>query len=245
MATQTVLYGITPVQQCLLNRNRQCYELLIKAQSRSPRVKELISLASKRGIRVKEVNAQDIASISKTKLHQGVVLLCSELTTQSLEEFVEQIGRSERVLLIALDQVEDPQNMGAIIRSAAFLGAGGLITLRKHSAPLSATVSKASAGALEYFPIIEANNLSESLQWLKKNGFSVIGSTLDNDSIDFKQSPMTDHSVLVMGNEGQGLRKLTRKRCDQLVHIPGNSQTESLNVNAAAAILIQHFVNAD
>lgn len=245
MTTQTILYGIAPVQQCLLNRNRQCHELLIKAETRSPRIKELISLASKRGIRIKEISAQGIADVSKTKLHQGVVLVCSELNLLSLEEFVEQMQSNEKVLLIALDQVEDPQNVGAIIRSAAFLGAGGLITLKTHSAPLSAAVSKASAGALEYFPIIEVANLSEAIQWLKRNGFFVIGSTLDRDSIEFNQIPLTDHMVLVMGNEGQGLRKLTQKRCDQLVHIPGNFQTESLNVSAAAAILIQYLVNAE
>lgn len=214
----------------------------MKGQSKSPRIKELLKLASKNNVPVKEVNAQVLANLTKTKLHQGVALRCGELNTWDLQSFVDQMPSSERGLLIALDQVEDPQNMGAIIRSAAFLGASGLLTLKKHSAPLTATVSKASAGALEYFPIIAINNLSESLQWLKKMGFLVIGSTLDDDSVDFNSAPTTDLMVLVMGNEGQGLRNLTQKRCDQLVHIPGKPHTESLNVSAAAAILIQHFV---
>ncbi len=242
MAESTILYGITPVQQCLLHQNRSCQEMLVKSQSKSPRIKELLGLASKKGIQIKEVNAQVLANLTKTKLHQGVALKCGELNTWDLQTFVDQMPTRERGLLIALDQVEDPQNMGAIIRSAAFLGASGLITLKKHSAPLTATVSKASAGALEYFPIISINNLSESLQWLKKMGFLVIGSTLGDNSVDFTSAPKTDLMVLVMGNEGQGLRSLTQKRCDQLVHIPGKPHTESLNVSAAAAILIQHFV---
>lgn len=155
---------------------------------------------------------------------------------------MENWRHSEKKLLIALDQIEDPQNVGAIIRSAAFLGADGLITLRNHAAPLSATVSKASAGALEHFPIIQVANLSECLQTLKKEGFTVLGAMMGEDSIDFKTAPVTDFMVLVLGNEGQGLRNLTQKRCDFLVYIPGKESTESLNVSAAAAILIQNLV---
>lgn len=244
MTIETVIYGISPVQQCLLHQKRDCHELILKPQSRSPRIKELVALASKRGVRIKESDSHTIAAIAKSKQHQGVVLKCSELKTTTLQEFVGEMENRGRIVLVALDQLEDPQNVGAVIRSAAFLGAAGLITLKKHAAPLSATVSKASAGAMEYFPIIEVGNLAEAIQWLKRNGFSAIGSTLDVDSVRFNEATLTEQMVLVVGNEGQGLRKLTRKRCDQLVHIPGNYQTESLNVNAAAAILIQHLLHA-
>lgn len=242
MAAQVYLYGIAPVQQCLLHDNRTCYELLVKqSDSKTPRLKEVIALAARKKIPVRPVDPQTLGRLSNTKLHQGVVLGCSALKTRTLDDFLEGMPGNSRQLLIALDQVEDPQNVGAIIRSAAFLGASCLITLKDHAAPLSVTVSKASARALEYFPIIEVTNLSETLQSLKKAGFQVIGATLGEDSIPFQEIPKTDWMVLVLGNEGQGLRRLTEKRCDLLVHIPGKKQTESLNVSAAAAILIQHL----
>lgn len=242
MAGKLFLYGIAPVQQCLLHENRVCHELYVKdIKSKAPRIREITTLASKRGIPVKTADLHTLGKMANTRLHQGVVLCCGELPTLSVQDFLDSEAARSRHLLIALDQLEDPQNVGAIIRSAAFLGAAGLITLKKNSAPLSATVSKASAGALEYFPIIEVNNLSETLQQLKKEGYSVAGATMGDDSIPFSKAPVSDWMVLVMGNEGQGLRRLTAKRCDTLIHIPGKKHTESLNVSAAAAILVQHF----
>lgn len=245
MAAKIYLYGVSPVQQCLLHDNRQCFELYLKAgKKQSPRHREILDLAQKQKIPVKFVDSHDLGRLSGSKLNQGVVLRCSELRKLSLDDFIEHgVSASSRCLLVALDQLEDPQNVGAVIRSAAFLGASGIITLRNHSAPLSPSVSKASAGALEYFPIIEVTNLSDTLLKLKKEGFYILGSTLSTDSVRFKQLPLTEAMVLVMGNEGQGLRRLTEKRCDELVHIPGKKETESLNVSAAAAILIQHLVN--
>ncbi len=239
---QSLLYGIAPVHQCLLHQSRRCDQLLVKAKSSSKRVKEILHLARKSKIPIVETDAHKLADLSRSKLHQGVVLKCGELKSYDLEDFLEKFQQSDKKLLIALDQIEDPQNVGAIIRSAAFLGAEGLITLRNHAAPLSATVSKASAGTLEHFPIIQVANLSECLQKLKREGFTALGAMMGDDSIDFKTVPVTDFMVLVLGNEGQGLRKLTQKRCDFLVHIPGKESTESLNVSAAAAILIQNLL---
>ncbi len=241
MKGKPLLYGATPVLQCLLNQNRQCFKLYCKDKSPSPRTREIIQLACTKKIPVEKADSHKLANLCDSKLHQGVVLQCSELKTHDLESFLDKIYKTEKKLLVALDQIEDPQNCGAIIRSAAFLGANGLITLKKNAAPLSASVSKASAGALEYLPIIQIGNLSEGLQLLKKEGFTVAGATSGEDSIDFVELPLTDYMVLVMGNEGQGLRKLTQKRCDFLIQIPGNDSTESLNVSAAAAILVHHL----
>ncbi|MCP4752230.1 MAG: 23S rRNA (guanosine(2251)-2'-O)-methyltransferase RlmB [Proteobacteria bacterium] len=242
MDNRIQLYGIAPVQQCLLHQNRKCYRLLVKEKSSSPRIREITGLARNRSVQVEKVDAHKLSNLAGTKLNQGVVLTCGELQPQELDPFLEETRRKPKRLLIALDQIEDPQNVGAIIRSAAFLGAGGLISLKKHSAPFSAVVSKASAGALEYFPIVQVANLSECLQRLKKEAFTVAGATSGDGSIDFREFPVTDDMVLVLGNEGQGLRNLTRKRCDYLIRIPGEKSTESLNVSAAAAILIQHLI---
>lgn len=238
---KSVLYGITPVQQCLSHGSREAFQLLLKEGMRSARIDELIRLAQSRNVPVRRIDGSRLAGMANTKLHQGVVLSCGELRAQDLDGFLDRLPRSERQLLVAMDQVEDPQNLGAVIRSAAFLGAAGLITLKRHAAPLSAAVSKASAGALEHFPLIQVGNLSESLQRLKKEGFMVVGAAGDESAVPFNEFSPADRMVLVLGNEGEGLRQLTRKRCDALLRIPGVGTVESLNVSAAAAILIQHF----
>ena len=237
------LYGITPVQQCLLHKSRNCQQVFIKEGKPSDRLKQIIQLAKKNQVLIQEVSSHKLGSLANTRLHQGVVAICDDLNTYDLASYLDSVDSEPRQLIVALDQLEDPQNVGAIIRTAAFLGASALLTLREHSAPLNATVSKASAGALEYFPIIQVGNLSEALVRLKKEAFDVFGASSD-DSIDFQEVHIPDRSVLIMGNEGQGLRNLTQKRCDHLIHISGNQSTESLNVSAATAILIQHFTQS-
>ncbi len=243
MENHAALFGITPVMQCLLHQKRKIFQLFVNDKSGSPRVKEIVAQAKKRKVRIERVDAHKLGKMVNTKQHQNVVLTCGELQTHDLGEFIDEIYSQDIKLLVALDQVEDPQNVGAIIRTAAFLGAQGLITLERNAAPLTATVSKSSAGAMEYFPVIQVKNLSESLQKLKKDGFIVAGASADEDSTDYRELPASHATVLVMGSEGQGLRNLTKKRCDHLIHIPGQKETESLNVSAASAILIQHILN--
>ncbi len=237
-----MLYGIAPVHQCLLWEKRTFIQLFIKKKSSSPRVKEILKLAEKRKVPIQYTDGHQLSQKTGNKHHQGVLLECGDLQTLELDQWLNSVSDKEHALLIALDQVEDPQNVGAITRSAAFLKADGILVLRDKAAPLSAAVSKASAGALEYFPVIQVTNLADALERLKKNGFFVAGAVRDEDSVDFGEAVKAEKMALVLGNEGQGLRKLTRKRCDYLVHIPGDERAESLNVSAAAAILIQHFV---
>jgi len=241
METKHHLYGITPVEQCLLHNSRNCTQLLLKEGMRSKRLDRLVRLAREKSIPLATVDAAKLAATSGTRQHQGVVLSCGELKGRDLDDIPSLAGDGRR-LLVAMDQVEDPQNLGAVIRSAAFLGATGLITLRKNAAPLSPAVSKASAGALEHFPVFQVGNLSETLQRLRKEGYTIIGATGEEDAVPFREIPVTDWMVLVMGNEGEGLLNLTRKRCDFLAAIPGSGTVESLNVSAAAAILIQYLV---
>lgn len=241
MKNKICLYGITPVHQALLNNHRDCYELLIKAGSKSPRIKDILKAAKQKNVPIKEVDAHHLGNLTGTKMHQGAVLKCSELKTYELGELLEKIRSKEKKFIVALDQIEDPQNLGAITRTSAFFGADAILTLKTKAAPLTPTVSKSSAGALEYLPIIQVNNLSEALQELSKEAFQIIGASSD-DAKDFREIHPTDYQVIVMGNEGQGLRRLTQKRCDYQAFIPGNDSTESLNVSVASAILIQHFI---
>jgi 23S rRNA (guanosine2251-2'-O)-methyltransferase len=242
-STEVNLYGFTPVQQCLLHKSRPCRQVFIKEGKPSERIKQIIQLAKEHKVQIQEVDTHHLGSVANTRLHQGVVAVCDELNTYDLASYLDSVYNESKQLIIAFDQLEDPQNVGAIIRTSAFLGASAILTLKNNAAPLNATVSKASAGALEYFPIIQVGNLSESLIQLKKEAFEVFGASSD-DSIDYREVNIPGRSILIMGNEGQGLRNLTQKRCDQLIHISGSQSTESLNVSAASAILIQHFTQS-
>ncbi|MGK0291088.1 MAG: 23S rRNA (guanosine2251-2'-O)-methyltransferase [bacterium] len=237
------LYGISSVQQCLIHKNRPISRLLINEGSINSRpLKEILHLAKKANIPVELKNRHELGNFLKTKNHQGVALECGDIQTYSLDEFLRNPDQQDHSLIIALDLIEDPQNLGAIIRSASFLGADAIINLNKKSAPLSVAASKASAGALESFPVIEVSNLSETLQKLKKENYFVVGSALDKDAVDYQKAQLFPKTVLVVGNEGEGIRNLTKKRCDIMVKIPGESITQSLNVSVATGILLSHFI---
>lgn len=237
-----MLYGILPVAEALRQRRRELRRLYLKSGKSSARLKEILRLARTAKVRYEEKSAHELSGLAGTRHHQGVVLDCGALPLLSLEEVLAPMG--SRSLLMALDQIEDPQNLGGIARSAAFLGAHALLALRAHSAPFSPAASKASAGAIEFFPVVELPNLAMALRRLADEGYLVIGAALE-DAIDFHEVQPTERCVLVLGSEGGGLRQLTRKRCDVLVRIPRFSslatEMESLNVNVAAGILLSHF----
>jgi len=234
------LYGISAVEAALKAGRREMSRLLVKEGSKNPRLKPLLHLARLAKVTVAYSGADQLFKLSGSKTNQGVVLEAGELVPWDIEDL--KYPDSGKQLLVALDQVEDPQNMGAIVRTAAFLGATGVLQTKSHAAAMSPAASKASAGALESFPVVEVGNLSETLNRLKTEGYWIIGAALSEDSLPLAESLQADKVVLVLGNEGAGIRNLTAKRCDQLIQIPGSGLVESMNVSASAAILIHHFL---
>jgi 23S rRNA (guanosine2251-2'-O)-methyltransferase len=238
-----VVYGLSPVLLSIQAERRSLERLYIRSGKHSPALRRVAHEARQREIPIEEVSPQRLGNLAQDRHHQGVVLRCGPLPHPAIETLADQLVKGPRSLLVALDQIQDPQNTGAIIRTAAFLGADAIITLRHHSAPLNSTVCKASAGAMEIMPIAIASNLAEALLSLRGKGYTIVGSTLTPESRDLCSVTPDPHTVLVMGNEAEGIRGLTQKRCDVLVKIPGSDRLDSLNVNAAAAILIHHFLN--
>jgi len=230
-----MLYGITPVYQALVHRRRDLGVLRVREGAASARVEGILTRAREAGVEVRRVDAHELARRAGHKHHQGVVLECGPLPTLSLRDALDA-GLTERIL--ALDRVEDPQNVGGLARTAAFLGASTLLLHRAHSAPLSPAASKASAGALEYFPVTLVPNLAQALSELADQGIRIVGAAWGPDSLPFRQADWSPSWALVMGNEGDGLRSLTRRRCEQLVRIDGRADTESLNVTVAAGVLL-------
>jgi len=236
------LYGVAPVEAALRAKRRKLVRLWVKAGGKNPRYKEILHLARQVQLPVSEVEGNKLFDLTQNKFHQGLVLETGPLPVLDLEDLLGLTGPGVQ-LLVALDQIEDPQNLGAIARTAAFLGALGMIRPKTHGAALSPAASKASAGALEQFPLAEVSNLEQSLTRLKKEGYWILGAALDEQALPMNQSLQAERLVLVLGNEGEGIRNLTAKRCDQLLTIPGTGLVESLNVSASAAILIQHLLH--
>lgn len=237
------LYGITPVEAALRAERRALHELWCRrsrGRERNERVAAVVALAGDVGLPVREADADDLTRRAGTPVHQGLVLVCGALPLTPARDLIDGPAGDGDVIL-ALDQVEDPQNVGGLVRTAAFLGARAVLLHRSRRAPLSATVSKASAGTLENFPVAESGNLADALLRFARAGWRVVGSALDPAAVDHRRLDPGPPTVLVLGNEGRGIRPLTAKRCDELVSIARRGPAESLNVTVAAAVLLDHL----
>ena len=154
-----------------------------------------------------------------------------------LDKVINEAAAKENPLLILLDGIEDPHNLGAILRTADAVGADGVLLPRHHSVPLNATVAKTSAGAIEYVPVARIGNIAQTLKELKDKGFWVYGADMDGDC-DYDKANFTGPVVLIIGSEGHGIARLTRENCDTIVSLPMVGRINSLNASVAGAILM-------
>ena len=231
-----MLYGIAPVHAALRAQRREMRAVYIKESGAGPALQEIERLAKTIGLRVERGSTHSLGNLAKSAQHQGVVLSCGELPTVDFRELL----AAGAAPLVALDRVEDPQNLGSIARSALFFGVSALIVLSQHSAPLSAAASKASAGALEELPVAVVPNLAQALAEAHDAGYHLLGAVPDAGGVPLDSLQVPGRCLLVLGGEGPGLRPLTRRRCDQLVRIEGGG-LESLNVGVAAGILLHRL----
>lgn len=238
-----MIYGIEPVREALRARRRELRRLHLRAGRGDERAQALRELARAAGLDVEEADNHRLARLAGDRHHQGAVLDCGALPTLGLDELLAR-ELPEPALLLALDQVEDPQNLGSLARSARFLGACGLLLHRSRSAPLSPAASKASAGALESLPVVEEANLARSLDRLRGEFWRVLGADSGEGSTDHRGETGAGRMVLVMGSEGNGLRRLTRDKCDVLLRIPSPGGFESLNVSVAGGILMSGLLGS-
>ncbi len=205
-----------------------------------PRGEELEELALARGIPVRRGTRDQVSALAGHVQHQGAALKIGEYPYTDLDAFLQQ-PVSLREPLVALDSIQDPQNLGAILRSACFLGIQGIIIPRDRSAPVSATVIKIAAGATSYIPVIRITNLSRALKQLKEAGYWVAGLDVSGDKTLF-EADLTVPLCLLVGNEQKGIRPLVRSECDLLVKIPAIGPIQSLNAATAAAIGMAEIV---
>jgi 23S rRNA (guanosine2251-2'-O)-methyltransferase len=170
-------------------------------------------------------------------VHQGFVAIARPLASPALEDLFEQLAERPDSLLVVLDQVTDPHNVGAVLRSAAAFGASGLIVQSRHAPPADGVLAKAASGALERVPIVEVTNIARALDTLKSNDFWCVGLSGDGE-ISIDQARMDGKIALVLGAEGPGLRRLPRERCDVIARLPTDAGFATLNISNAAAIAL-------
>lgn len=173
-------------------------------------------------------------------VHQGVALLAAALPEPHIEDIPARLAETPRALVVALDQVTDPQNVGAVLRSAAAFGATALLLTERHAPEATGALAKAASGGLEAVPIVRLTNLVRGLDTLKKEGFWVVGLDMDAPQT-LAEADLPARCVLVLGAEGGGLRRLTRETCDMMVRIPMGGAVESLNVSASAAVALYEW----
>lgn len=183
-----------------------------------------------------ELSAPDINDkVPPDAVHQGLVAIVRQLDSPSLEDLLEQLGETSDTLLVVLDQVTDPHNVGAVLRSAAAFGAAGLIVQTRHAPPADGVLAKSASGALELVPVIEVTNIARALDALKSKGFWCVGLSGDG-AVTISDARLEGKVAMVLGAEGPGLRRLPRERCDLIARLPTESSFATLNISNAAAI---------
>lgn len=198
----------------------------------------IASKARAQGVVVVETDRRKLDAMSRTHAHQGVVALCAVKDYCTVEDLLQLAAeKGEAPFLVMCDEISDPHNLGAIIRTAECVGAHGVIIPKRRSAGLTAVVDKASAGAAEHLPIARVANLSAAIETLKKAGVWVYGAAAEGESPLWK-TDLTGSVCIVIGSEGDGISRLVREHCDVLVSIPMKGEISSLNASAAAAVLL-------
>lgn len=224
-----------------LRSGRTIQRLFITNDRVQGSLQEIIGLAKDKGIELRRVDDKQLSKYADGVVHQGVVALAAPVKFADLGEVLQNWSSDKAPLLILLDGIEDPHNMGAIIRTAECCGATAVLIPKRHTAPINATVAKTSAGALESIPLVQVGNVAQTIEELKKQGFWVLGAHMEGQQTLY-QADLTSPLVLVIGNEGKGLSRLTKERCDFLVTIPMYGRINSLNASVAAAILMYEAV---
>ncbi len=236
MAKLKVIYGFHAVASRLRHHPESIRELYVDTSRKDPRARDFLAQAKTAGIPVRGVQADRLTGLAGTSHHQGVVAQVESVELRiDLDQLIETTGKN--LLLLVLDGVQDPHNLGACLRVADAMGAHAVVAPRDRAVSLSPTVAKVASGAAETVPYITVTNLARTLRDLKDHGVWVVG-TDDEAQEDLFGAQFQRPMAWVLGAEGGGLRRLTRENCDQLVRIPMFGSVESLNVSVAAGICL-------
>lgn len=246
MENSNIICGRNPVLEALRS-GREIDRLLVAHGTGGGSVTAIIAKCRAKGILIKEISPQKLDYYCGGANHQGVAVMFASQEYATVEDmFALAETRGEKPFLIICDEIEDPHNLGAIIRTAEATGVHGVIIPERRSASLNATVAKAACGALEYVPVARVTNIANTIDALKQRGVWVFGADMDGD--DYTRTDFDAPCALVIGNEGKGIGALTAKKCDAVISLPMHGKINSLNASVAAGILMYEVVrsrNAD
>lgn len=236
------VYGINPVKEGLRGR-RQPLELFVDEKADGPRVDELLTLARESGVPVRRRHRRDLDGMAGLPHHQGVVLRMEPFSFTAIEDLLNQWRDSGRTgLLLLLDGITDPHNLGAILRNADAAGCQGVILTRDRSCGITNVVDKVSSGAVEHLAICQVTNLARTIELLKASGFWIHGLASGHSGRALYTADLSGHVALIVGSEGDGMRQRTRELCDVLLEIPMHGAVASLNAASASAVALFEVV---
>jgi 23S rRNA (guanosine2251-2'-O)-methyltransferase len=213
--------------------------IIITKGRQDTRVEDIVQLARQKGISLRFEDRGQLDRLANTRDHQGVVAMIAARAAASLEDIIETANKSkgQQGLVVLLDGVEDPHNLGAVVRTALAAGAHGVIIPERRAAGLTDTVFRASAGALAHLPVAKVTNLVRAMEDLKEAGYWLVGLDEAGEK-NYTEVDYTSPTGIVMGSEGKGLHELTRKRCDFVVSLPTTGPVKSLNVSVATGVVL-------
>ncbi|MDE3061549.1 MAG: 23S rRNA (guanosine(2251)-2'-O)-methyltransferase RlmB [Acidobacteriota bacterium] len=232
-----VLYGVHAVEEAVRAGKRKFDHVLVARERHDDRLAQLVAACRAAGLRVRQEPREHLTHIAGTPMHQGIVALVRPQQMLAIEDIFTPLAPGRARLVLALDGVEDPQNLGALLRVADGAGVDGIVLTERRAAPLSPVAVKASAGASEHLRIARVVNLVRALEELKGQNLWVIGLD-ERGTQSYDEFDLTGDCVLVLGREGAGLHDLVRRTCDHLLRIPMAGGVSSLNVSAAGAVVL-------
>ncbi|MBO8172730.1 MAG: 23S rRNA (guanosine(2251)-2'-O)-methyltransferase RlmB [Bacillaceae bacterium] len=231
------IVGKNPVLEALRS-GRTINKIWVGEGSQKGQMKDILKLARQQGIVVQDVPRKKLDQLASGQPHQGVAASVSSYDYADFEEMIRQARESDNTpFLLILDELEDPHNLGSILRTADAVGVHGVIIPKRRSVGLTSVVAKASAGAIEYVPVSRVTNIPRVIDQLKEEGFWVVGSDADAKD-DYREVKYDMPVALVIGSEGKGMSRLVREKCDFLIRLPMKGNVSSLNASVAAALMM-------
>ncbi|SHK75995.1 23S rRNA (guanosine2251-2'-O)-methyltransferase [Clostridium cavendishii DSM 21758] len=228
----------------LLKTNKTVEQLMVAKGSTEGSINKILGLAKDKRIVVKEVDRKKLDLMSETGAHQGVMAIITPYKYSSVEEILDLAKeRNEEPFIIILDELEDPHNLGSIVRTAELCGAHGIIIPKRRNVGVTATVYKASVGAIEYMKIAKVTNINMTIDELKEQGVWVYGTDIEGVEYSY-DTDLSGPCAIVVGNEGKGMSKLTKEKCDKLVKIPMIGKINSLNASVAGGIMMYEVMKS-
>ena len=236
-----VIYGINPLLEMFHSHPALLEKIIVAEGPERGSVRKILKLAAENGVPVESTGRDRVEKLAPCRVHQGIVGLCREHEYATVDDVLANRHKGSRYsLVILLDSITDPQNLGSIIRTAHCCGVNGVIIPGNRSASVTATVAKASAGAVYCLPTAMVVNLVRTIEYLKEKGFWIYGAAAESE-VNIHAPDYEGDIGLVMGGESRGIRPLIRKKCDFLISIPMRGQVTSLNVSVAAGIIIHEI----